>query len=76
MGGPIGYLLNHFGLRETSGEEEEAAYEDVPGLMGRGRSNPVPAVGPVYYDRKYIKPLLTPYQWTGDASAGHQEEEL
>jgi len=63
MGGPIGYFLTWFDLREKETEEEHAAYGSTPGLMGRGLSAPMPAVGSIYVDRKYIKPFLTVGVW-------------
>lgn len=63
MGGPIGYLLTCLNLRENKSEEQHAAYDGVPGLMGRGLSAPMPAVGSIYVDRKYIKPFLTIAEW-------------
>ena len=68
----MGIFLEKWDLREKGADEEAAAYEGTPGLMGRDRSQPVPAVGGVYFDRKFIKPVLTNYEFNEGAGPTDQ----
>jgi len=66
MGGTVGWVLTKFDLRELEIEQYQSAYGGFPGVMGRGRTPPLPNAGLVYLDRRYLTPFLTIRKWTPD----------
>eukprot|EP01006_Ploeotia_vitrea_P040619 TRINITY_DN66440_c12_g6_i1.p1 TRINITY_DN66440_c12_g6~~TRINITY_DN66440_c12_g6_i1.p1 ORF type:complete len:618 (+),score=100.30 TRINITY_DN66440_c12_g6_i1:268-1854(+) len=65
MGGGIGHLLEAFNVKETSEVEVQGAYPEggTTGLMGRDNTPAMAAKGLIYYDRKYLKPIFTRYEF-------------
>eukprot|EP01006_Ploeotia_vitrea_P019735 TRINITY_DN51970_c0_g2_i1.p1 TRINITY_DN51970_c0_g2~~TRINITY_DN51970_c0_g2_i1.p1 ORF type:complete len:560 (-),score=65.60 TRINITY_DN51970_c0_g2_i1:1061-2740(-) len=64
MGGLIGTLLSALDVKEKNTDEVQSAYpEGGGGLMVRDQSKPMKAKGLIYWDRKYMKPIFTRYEF-------------